>query len=120
MSKPIDWTKPVEDTKGNRYVVVSTSMPGARPVLLYPADCIGDDDDVGEHTMSCRLDGKFKDDWPQRFRNVREKKFGWLNIYDREGYSVLHYTRESADKNAGKDRTACIEISWHDGEGLDE
>ena len=48
------------------------------------------------------------------------KKSGkvWVNIYDK--YMGVHSTRERADKLAVPSRIACVEVSWVEGQGLEQ
>jgi hypothetical protein len=75
------------------------------------------------------------DDWTTQFRlsdlrhadpapapweapaEERKKIEYWENVYPRHS-SCRHETRESADKNAGRDRIACLHVVGYEGEGL--
>lgn len=41
----------------------------------------------------------------------------WLNVYS-DSDLYLYETRESADRHAGSDRLACVEVNWTEGQGL--
>ncbi len=48
-------------------------------------------------------------------------KTGWINIYkDSNELFEIHDTKQDANKQCGPDRVACIEISYFDGQGLNE
>lgn len=43
----------------------------------------------------------------------------WVNIYPTIAYSNYHLSREAADGESTPLRIACIQITFHEGEGLD-
>lgn len=52
-----------------------------------------------------------------------EKKTGWINIYPPThfhtvGMNSIYDTKENADTNKSRDRIACIQITYEEGEGL--
>lgn len=44
----------------------------------------------------------------------------WLNVYENPSYGITqaHMTRELADRGASKNRLACVEVQWTEGDGL--
>lgn len=50
--------------------------------------------------------------------NVPEEHTVWLNVYLRDGSNVSHPTRHEADTRAVRNRIACIEVTYKEGEGL--
>lgn len=50
---------------------------------------------------------------------VRAQREAWMNAYE-DGTHWFHPTREYADRTAADHRTACVHITWADGEGLEE
>jgi hypothetical protein len=53
------------------------------------------------------------------YRIKPEAKTGWINIYpDYCRSSEIYKSNESARLGSGKERVACIEISYFEGEGL--
>jgi hypothetical protein len=60
-----------------------------------------------------------ENDWDIIEVRPRHKRTVWVNVYD-ETTSGDYETKEEADKNADKDRIACIkvELDFEEGEGL--
>lgn len=51
--------------------------------------------------------------------NKPEEHTVWFNFYpDTVGYSYPYRTREAADRAASADRTACVPVTYKDGDGL--
>lgn len=56
-------------------------------------------------------------DW-FKFRIVPEKKMLYINVYPHDETTYGYYSREKADKAAGKARIACVEVEYKAGQGL--
>lgn len=55
---------------------------------------------------------------PYDLVNVPEKRKVWLNLYEL-GSAFCYPSKDIADEQAGKDRIACVEVEYTEGEGLD-
>jgi len=51
-----------------------------------------------------------------RIKPKRVKKEGWVNVYKDDDYAIIHDTKESADKNEGIGRVACVRVEWEEEE----
>lgn len=58
----------------------------------------------------------FYEDYQYRIKPKRVKKEGWVNVYKDDDYAILHDTKESADRNEGIGRVACVRIEWEEEE----
>jgi hypothetical protein len=106
-------------TRDGRAVrILAVDIPSCEPV----AACVYDEHG-GAGVYSYSADGAFNTgpNSPWDLIPVPVKRTGWVNIYSEEDYGC-HYkfseTREGADKRAGSDRIACVQITFTDGEGL--
>lgn len=108
--KPIDFNKPLQVDDGIPVRLLASDLNGPFPVVVAIAAPDGDD-------YTCRFDsngvavGGFR-----HLMNVPEKRTRWLNIY--ENRCCIHESREEADDRKAYDRVACIQITYHEGEGL--
>lgn len=117
MTKEIDWTKPIRTA-------------GGFSARLAPIDVIGRpeckivlvNEDGLDYPYLCYESGVLATIGPvnPRIENVPEEQTVWVNIYDGiyEHLSKVHLSRSDADETLLK-RTACVKLTYTDGEGLE-
>jgi hypothetical protein len=104
-----------------------------RDVRIYATDGGGDepihgayrdseDGDVWILAAWC-ADGAFYEsvESPRDLIEVKPEREGWINVYAKLDYpsaSVIHATKESADRSAATGRTACLHVKFREGDGL--
>lgn len=114
MTKPIDWTKPLQTMDGRPARLLGKLETDTFPmvVAIKRADgrefeaCYTEDGFyyLGKVTDTCDL------------RNVPTKKSRrvWINVYPE--WQAAYQSKEEADRNAHSDRLACIEtvLEWEE------
>ena len=68
---------------------------------------------------SWKDDGRFYGHSKSEEDLMPPKRKEWVNV-NAGGVLLLYPTRKEADNNAGNGRIACIEIEYHEGQGLPE
>ena len=111
----IDFNKPVHTRDGKPVRVFCTNLNNLYSIVGAVS--------TGEHEEleSWTKDGLIYNDGMQRSKDLVQtpvKRSVWLNIYpDR----VISYKdKVNADMHAMQDRTACIEVHYTEGEGLED
>lgn len=104
---------------GKRVVILATNGRGAYPVV---GQILQRDGEWDHNTWTAN--GNFYSDTSVRTDDLIEVKpvrvfERWVNIYA-NGTTPCHSMRQDADRNAGKDRIACLHIrqEYKEGEGL--
>lgn len=113
--KQLDFTKPIETCDGYLVTILSTNAPGKHSVVWHvtTSDIIHQSDFYGNSSKDSSY-----------LRNVPEQieLEGWINIFKENDsiFSYLYKSKNDADKDAGKLRTACVKViySYVEGEGL--
>lgn len=85
--------------------------PSGRPLVRYENGYEVLLDPQWDHTR----------DYRKNYVEYIEPKKGtvWVNVYDYGcGTPACHLTRGAADLYAGKNRLACVEVHWVEGQGL--
>ena len=99
--------------KGSEETVAAAVMTGVDEgeeiILTYFADGRYFEDETNENDLL----------------EVRPKVTGWINVYEKgrmhtERVSNVHPTKEAADRGAARGRIACVQITLHEGDGLEE
>lgn len=112
----LDLTKPVQTRDGRQVRILCTDMIGTFPMVgLIKGHC--GDEDVAMWTS----DGKYRlfDDCEHDLMNVPEKHSVWINFYKSGMRYGWHTSKEMADRQAGEDRIACVNVVFNDGDGLE-
>jgi len=86
------------------------------PSNEFPIVSIDKDGDVNSHYPDGSFDGDAPSAWD--LIEVKKKIKGWVNVYGDQSYVGLYETKEKATHGGGRDRIACIEIEFEEGEGL--
>lgn len=111
--KPLDLTKPLQTRNGEKAELVYDGISGDWPLAVVVHR------HSGEITMrTYTREGIFYLDKNStcNLMNVPEKWTIWLNVY--EGQQTGHPSRRLADRYAGPNRIACVEVTYTEGEGL--
>ena len=89
----------------------------------YPLAVIYADEDGDEHVTEFSVEGKYYGDQSDDYRDLMMapvKKEAWVNINRSRinpigaGAGGVYKSREEADRNAARDRLACIRVEWED------
>ena len=90
---------------------------------VYPLAVIYTDDMGREHLTEFSVEGKYYDNQNDDYRDLMMapvKKEAWVNINRSRinpigaGAGGVYRSREEADRNAARDRLACIRVEWED------
>ncbi len=119
MSNSIDWTKPIQTKNGKpaRYKGTRKS-----PKMIH---CVLYEDGDAEYFIYVNHVGMcYENGYPSRLDIINvpaPKRSGtvWVNVYE-GGVCEVHNSRNIADSEAGKNRLACVEVPWTEGQGLKE
>lgn len=109
----LDLTKPVETRDGRKARIICTDFKREnRPILAAIADHNGI-----ESTDYFWENGQLYgcSDEPGDLVNIKEKHEVWINIYPNNSAHVDR-SRDRADYHAADNRTACIKITYEDGQ----
>jgi len=115
---PFDPKEPVQFRYAPEQVrVVATDLKDDRPIVIAVTI-------AGKETIGYRhADGRVISDResPYDLVNVPKKHEVWINFYqhDANTFAICAYpSQELANKNASRDRTACVRVEFTEGEGL--
>lgn len=121
MTKKFDPTKPVQTRDGRAARIICTDRKTKDDSSIVALVTVTPDITESETTLIFTTDGCISVDGiehPIDLINVPEKHTVWVNMYPVSRSINFYKTRKEADINATCNRTACVEVTYTEGEGL--
>jgi len=111
-----DLKKPVQTRDGRKARIVATDRIGKHSIVAL----------IGEGEMPCAYPVNGLCGGPEYLTcndlvNIPKRHTAWINFYSSDllsHFNIWHATKEEADRGAGSNRLACVEVPWFEGQGL--